>query len=386
MYKVSCLIVLHDKSSEMPINGQLPFYDNRIYEDKRNYSRINGLIRSTAKTEIGVFFHERANFGMAVWETVFFTVFNCLSLVVGSCANFLVIVSSLLFISVRDIQGTSLFLASLSVADFLLCAVYQPLLVIRFNHPDQNQSFLVSTWFLGYSLMTASLNGLLAVSFDRFVAIYLPFKYITWMKETNVALLISISWLVAIATGILNMSNNFGVKVAAQLYTTIVIVVIPILYGVIYKEARKQARHIIVQSLPATMEFPNRHRATDKATKGVGLVLITTLICWLPMILFPAFSVSLKTDEDITRAKSWFLTAACVNSCINPFIYFYKFSKFRRNVRKLFQKIQRNVGGSFSVKINRRSGRIHPIAQDPNQTETSRCVAWTMDETTTARS
>ncbi|XP_078350866.1 octopamine receptor beta-2R-like [Oculina patagonica] len=307
---------------------------------------------------------------MAALETVFFTIFNCLSLVIGSCANLLVIVSSLMFISVRDIEGTSFFLVSLTAADLLLCAVYQPLLVIRFNHPDQTQPFLVSMWFFGFSLMTASLNGLLAVSFDRFMAIYLPFKYTIWKNEKNVALLISVSWVVALATGILNLSNNSGVKVIAQVYTTIIIVVVPILYGVIYKEARKQTRRIIDQSAPATMQFQNRHHLADRALKGIGLVLITTLVCWLPMILFPAFSATLKTDEDNLRLVSWCLTASCVNSCINPFLYFYKFSKFRRNVQKLFQKIRRCFGGCFLMKINRRSGRVNPMAQDPHQMET----------------
>ncbi|XP_078350873.1 cannabinoid receptor 2-like [Oculina patagonica] len=320
---------------------------------------------------------------MAALETVFFTVFNCLSLVIGSCANFLVIVSSLMFISIRDIEGASLFLVSLSVADFLLCAVYQPMLIIRFNHPDQTQFHRLSMSFLGYSLFTASLNGLLAVSSDRFVAIYLPFKYISWMNETNVVLLISVSWVVAVVIGILNLSGNFGAKVISHLYTTIIIVVVPILYGVIYKESRKQTRRINDQSMPATMQFPNRHHLTDRATRGIGLVLITTLVCWLPMILFPAFSATLKTDEAIFKAVSWCLTASCVNSCINPFIYFYKFSKFRRNVRKLFQKIRRCFGGCFPIKVNRRSGRINPMAQDPHQMETSRRVAWTMDEATT---
>ena len=331
-------------------------------------SRIRFQVSQVVFTEVA----------MAVWETVFFTVFSCFSLVVGSCANFLVIVSSLLFISFRDIQGTSLFLVSLSVADFLICAVYQPLLVIRFNHPDQNQTYLVIMRFFGYSLMTASLNGLLAVSFDRFVAIYLPFKYVTWMKESNVSLLILISWLVALAIGILNLSDNVGVTVTAQLYTIIVIVIIPILYGAIYKEARKQARRIIDQSLPATVVFPNRHRATDnKATKGVGLVLITTLICWLPVIMTPLLTAALKSDEDILRAVLWFLAAACVNSCINPFIYFYKFSKFRRNVRKLFQKIRKRWRQFFGQDQQ---------AQRQNQPKASRCVVGSMDVATTARS
>ena len=113
---------------------------------------------------------------MAVWEAAFFTALNCLPMFIGSCANFSVILSSLLFISVQDIEGTSLFLVSLSVADFLVCGVYQPLLIIRFNQPDQERSFVLTSSSIGHSLMTASLNGLLVVTFDRFVAIYLPFN------------------------------------------------------------------------------------------------------------------------------------------------------------------------------------------------------------------
>ena len=180
--------------------------------------------------------------------------------------------------------------------------------------------------------------------------------------------------------GILNLSGNVGIKVIAHLYTTISIVVVPILYGVIYKEARKQARRIIDHSMPAADGFPNRHHLTDRATRRVGLVLITTLVCWLPLIILsPVFLATLENDENIFRAMAWCFTASCVNSCINPFIYFYKFSKFRRNVRKLFQKI----GCSFPLKINRRRSRVNPTAQGGNQMETSRQDAWTLNETRT---
>lgn len=225
-------------------------------------------------------------------------------MIIGSCANFLVIVSSLLFISVGDIEGSSLFLVSLSVADFLVCAVYQPLLIIRFNQPDQDRSFVLTTSLIGYSLMTTSMNGLLAVTFDRFVAIDLPFKYITWMNKKNIALLISISWLVALAAGISALSEIFSVKVISQLYTTIIIMAVPILYGVIYKEARKQAEHIVNHSMLGAKDFrKRRHLQADRTTRGVGLVLITTMSCWLPVLLFPFFSATLKSGEDFLRGK-----------------------------------------------------------------------------------
>jgi len=210
---------------------------------------------------------------MAVWKAAFFTALNCLPVIIGTCANFVVIVSSLLFISVRDTEGTSLFLVSLSVADFLVCAVYQPSLVIRFNQPDQARSFALTTSLIGHSLLTASINGLLAVTFDRFVAIYLPFKYITWMNKKNVALLISISWLVALEAGIAALSEIFCVKVISHLYTTAVIMAVPILYGVIYKEARKQARRVINQYMQygqAPKNVLRQQHQTDRATRGVG--------------------------------------------------------------------------------------------------------------------
>ena len=131
------------------------------------------------------------------------------------------------------------------MADFLVCAVYQPLLAVRFNQLNQDQSFVLSTSFIGYSLVTALMNGLLALTFDRFVAIYLPFKYITRMNKKNVALLISSSWLVALVEGISAVSEIFGIKIISQLYTTIIIMSVPMLYGVLYKEARKQAERIV---------------------------------------------------------------------------------------------------------------------------------------------
>ena len=317
---------------------------------------------------------------MAVWEAAFFTALNCMPMFIGSCANFLVIVSSLLFISVRDIEGTSLFLVSLSVADFLVCAVYQPSLIIRFNQPDQERSFVLTSSSIGHSLMTASLNGLLVVTFDRFVAIYLPFKYITWMNKKNIALLISISWLVALVLGI--SSAIFGVRVISGLFTTLIIIALSILYGVICKEARRQARRVINQYMQVTTNLPRRQHQTDRATRGVGLVLMTTLLCWLPILVFSSIFPTSQNDGEIPKAVLWCLTPACFNSCINPFIYFYKFAKFRRNVRKLFQEIQRHFGGSSLVNTRRRNGRVIPMAQAGNYTGATRRSAWLLHQGT----
>ena len=307
---------------------------------------------------------------MTVWETVLFTIFNNFSIVFGSFANLLVIISFIVFSSIRE--GTSLFLISLSVADFLVCTVYQPLLVYCFNHPDQNKFYVLTQSFLGYCLFTASLNGLLTVTFDRFVAIYFPYKYVVWITERNTALLIKLSWVVSLVTGTFTTTSSTGARIIAHVYTTVIIVAVPILYCIIFNEARKQARRLNERSTAGTRALPRGHpRLIYKATTGVGVVLVTTLLCWLPVILFPAFTAGQEADGTISKAMLWCFTAACANSCINPFIYCYKFHSFRINIRKLLHRILQN--------INRRDTRKVYPSHDPSGLETFPRTAWTVD-------
>ena len=281
---------------------------------------------------------------MAAWETILYTIINSILIMLGSFANLLVISSFILFSSIRE--GTSFFLINLSVADFLVCALYQPLLVYRFHHPDQSNLFELPQRFLGYGLLTASLNGLLSVTFDRFVAIYFPYKYVIWITEKNTARIILASCVISFAMGLICLSK--AALRLAYVYNTAIIITVPILYCVIYREARKQAGRML--------EFQRGPQSIiSKATTGVGAVLVTTLLCWLPLILLPTFTAKLDTDEEILKALLWCITAGCVNSCINPFIYYYKFQYFRRNITKLFQGIWRNVGGRRLLRISRKN-------------------------------
>jgi len=100
------------------------------------------------------------------------------------------------------------------------------------------------------------------------------------------------------------------------------------------------------------------------------------------LIVFPFVFAALQNDGEIAKAISWCLTPACISSCINPFIYCYKFAKFRRNVRKVFQGIQKYVGGSSPVNTKRRNGRVNPMPQTENYTGAARRYAWLVDQGT----
>lgn len=142
--------------------------------------------------------------------------------------------------------------------------------------------------------------------------------------------------MISLSAGLLIVSNFSIALHIFHLYISLIIVLVPLMYSVIYREARPQARRIVSQT---ANQFPYRNIMVDRATRGVGLVLITTLTCWLPGIVSPAIVASLKNNEEIRKVVFKCLTAICANSCINPFIYVYKFSKFRRSVRKLIQRV-----------------------------------------------
>ena len=81
-----------------------------------------------------------------------------------------------------------------------------------------------------------------------------------------------------------------------------------------------------------------RHPQADRTKRGVGLVLITAMSCWFPVLLFPYFSATLKSDEDILRGKLWCISAACVNSCIDPFI-----ENFGAMLQSCFERLRENL-------------------------------------------
>ena len=152
-------------------------------------------------------------------------------------------------------------------------------------------------------------------------------------------MLIKISWVVSLVMGILNVISSTGARIVAHVYTTAIIVAVPILYGAIFNEAR-----------------------------ALGVVLVTTLLCLLPVILLSAFTAGQEADGTISKVMLRCFTATCANSCINPFIYYYKFHSLRRNIRKLFHRVSHNISRHDTTKV-------YP-SHDPCRLETFPRTAW----------
>ena len=105
--------------------------------------------------------------------------------------NLLVILSIAIYRRLHTIPN--LFIASLAVTDFLVGAMFLPMLTLTIPYGD---SIYMNKWFCltingpYYATLHIQLQSLIAVALDRFIAISYPFHYQTFATWTNAVLLL----------------------------------------------------------------------------------------------------------------------------------------------------------------------------------------------------
>ena len=195
----------------------------------------------------------------------------------------------------------------------------------------------------------------------------MPFKYVGWMTERIANKIIVVTWIISLIMAILHSAKFAAIIVLTQLHRAVIFTLVPVLYSIIYREAMKQARSI-ASRCPTLPTAPRKvRRPLYKATKGVGVVLFTTVLLWLPGTTYPIFVAASSglTGDNFLRYLCWCLTLACLNSCINPYLYCWHFPKIQRAVGKSLQRIW-----------GRRAGVTRPPLQGAGKRSNQRRAAW----------
>lgn len=262
-------------------------------------------------------------------ETVFLTILNSIGCSFGTTANLLVL---LLIWNITSLKTNRNFLlASLTFSDFLSCVVWQPLLLDGILNGVRLDLKIVT--FSTFFVSLASLNSLVLLTAERYVAVHYPFRYIERLTTKLVVVLSLISYGLALVLTTLVTTQIMTIKVI-HYYIVFVALAILIIYIKIYITARKKARSIVVLTVSspgaqAQKTFPKG----EKTTVSVGIVVGLLLLSWLPYLLIPLVPVN-----EILHVFPWINTCAVLQSNINPFIYFWRFEKFRRGLRRLKQR------------------------------------------------
>lgn len=284
---------------------------------------------------------------------MFFIIISCLF------GNTLVCVACVKCLYLQSFSEQLIF--SLALSDIMVAASVLPFdIVYWITFPRWPLGgYVCNLWnALFFLFLTASVLNLTSVSIDRFLAVVYPLRYSIWMTPNLVKLMIVSVWLYSFGIAVIifflldppeDQTYSFNLNPIFHGFLLIGNVILPfiimiILYSKIYIIAKRHARRAGVASSNANTSSPTRRTNSFarelKLAKTLGIVVLCFVICWLP---FEIINVIILVDEGVaTCAVEIIDTVACwlayLHSSLNPLLYAFASSDFRRAFRKLLCK------------------------------------------------
>ncbi|UJR36080.1 hypothetical protein I4U23_028816 [Adineta vaga] len=255
---------------------------------------------------------------------------------------------------------TNFILMSLAIADLLVTTT---VMIPGFIYEMKKQwifgQVFCNIWVANdITFCTASILHLVAVSFDRYVAIENPLKYKQKMTKRTIFIIIGGIWLISVLISYAPVLLGFysQTKTDGHLSDTpcavrpnriysivssltsfyIPLIIILFLYGRIFITARKHSRELqklesIIKRLHSDEKFvieSAKWNKNIKAIRTLGIVVGVFVLCWLPFFIMylglPYCNDCL--DSSIERFITWIGYA---NSFCNPMIYAFSNKEFR---------------------------------------------------------
>ena len=204
----------------------------------------------------------------------------------------------------------------------------------------------VSTLSLIWHIL-ATLTHLVLITTDRYIAIKKPLRYREIVTTRRVTVAVISGWaftiFVTIQESILAAVNSdtniYSIYLTISTITvtgfaSISIIAIVGIYLYIFSETRRQQR-IEIEHL--SVEEITTIRKNNKATKVLGIILITLIVAYLPTIIsvIVYFSVNLE-GRVLNCMASWVATLIMLGSLCNPIIYCWRMEKFRHAFLEIF--------------------------------------------------
>ncbi|XP_046878115.1 trace amine-associated receptor 1-like [Hypomesus transpacificus] len=356
-------------SSSMDIGPSVPSSDmpNSIH---LCYENVN---RSCVKAYI---------FSPAV-KDIFYLIFSSM-IVLTVAGNMLVIVSILHFKQLHT--PTNFLILSLAAADLLLGVLVIP---FAFAYNVEN------CWYLGHffckihislamTLVTASIINLSFISIDRYYAVCRPLHYRTTITVQTSLIMVMVSWGVSTLVGFgtifleLNILGEeefyykhvlceglcvFYLTATSRSICTLLSFYLPALimlciYLKIFLVAQRQARSIQSTTFQNQNSGAVASKSERKAFRTLAIVMGAFLCCWTPLFLcIVATPYLVHTNLPLVLAIA--NSIGYSNSFLNPIVYAFFYSWFRRAFRMIVfgsifqpQSSNTNLSGINNIRLN----------------------------------
>lgn len=113
----------------------------------------------------------------------------------------------------------------------------------------------------------------------------------------------------------------------------------------------------------------NQHTVQkERAIRVIVIVLLVFTLCFAPsnLLLFAHAVLKLFYGKSLYKEYKLALGMSCLNSCLDPFIYYFASKEFRQKLRQIMRL--QNLSGSDSMRMECRESGYSTQAQDRENT------------------
>ena len=259
--------------------------------------------------------------------------------ITGTLGNLLVL--TVIFVRIRFSTVSNILMANVAAVDLLTAAVIIPgdiwrHVCERMGLCNISPTIIILHHILVYYVITAAAVALFVIAVERFIAIAFPFRYRSLFTRTRATICVAATWI----SGVLITGIFFGLNFVfiMNILCLFLVLFTLSLYIYIFSIALKHERKIV----SLQVQYPDLKRSTThpwerKSTKTMAIVLGVYLICWVPSVVF--YSVLRPEDFLFRRIQPWINSVYYLSAVLNPFVYGVRSEKFRREVRRLVNKL-----------------------------------------------
>jgi len=235
-------------------------------------------------------------------------------------------------------------------------------------------------------LVQVSIFNLLAVAFERYFAIKHPFTYQKYMTIRKAVIVNGIVWALGILFGLIpvfgwnlrsEMTSDWKCNFVTVIDMTYVVyfhffgciiiplIIIVVIYFYIYLVVRKQMSQIAALEISgpnSNQSSKSKFKREIKAAKSLAIVILLFAMCWIPIHILNSISLLCGPDCPYPIELLLFtIVLSHANSAVNPFLYAYGNSNFRRAFEKMFCNKQTAFENVSTIPSSNRVGNNSDI-------------------------
>ena len=288
---------------------------------------------TTSKYEANYSSNSSANHKIG-FETV--VIANCILnaplMLLSIIGNALVLVAILRTPSLRS--PSVIFLCNLAVSDLLVGLVVQPVYVAA-EIAITVRALLQAAKLMGFAGFGVSLTTMTAITVDRFLALHYHLQYPNLMTTSRAIYTIVTIWCIITLFSFSILWSPSIYFFLAAVGITICLLVCLVCFIKIYRIVRRHQLQIQVQqqAVDNLTDTNNNHiRQSTKSAKSIFIYFLVMILCYTP--LFFVHIISAINISNSIILWTFPITAAFMNSSINPLLYCWRIPELRTAIFK----------------------------------------------------